>query len=222
MQNVSVKRTRNKLVQGFGLNDLDTPTTFKDPFTGKNRPIPVYAAWHSLLTRCYSENYQSKHPTYVGCTVHPDWLSLSKFKEWFDVNYVPGWDLDKDLITHGNKVYGPEFCRYVPPYLNLLITENSAVRGEQPLGVWMTRFNTFSANCRNGGAKKFLGTFPTPMLAHRAWQVAKADAVDDALRRYMAEATPHLAIIRALIRYADSLRADVIEGRESIGFASLG
>lgn len=208
-----------RLVCGMGINDLPGQSYYKDTVTGKSLPQPAYVSWNAMLHRAYGEKLHARAPTYIGCTVHPDWLSFSVFKAWFDQNYIPGWCLDKDLIHPGNKVYGPEHCRYVPPYINLIVTDSRATRGLWPLGVTkQARGISFQASCRADGEQIRLGSFDCPMSAHKAWQEKKADVIDATLQRYMKEQVVHIEVVRALIHYADRLRADAASGRETIGF----
>lgn len=208
-----------KLVRGIGINDLPGHTYYRDPATGKLRIQPAYASWNAMLQRAYDEKLHARNPSYIDCTVHPDWLRFSVFKAWFDQNYVPGWCLDKDLIHPGNKVYGPEHCRYVPPYINLIVTDSRATRGQWPLGVTkQARGVSFQASCWADGEQIRLGSFDCPMSAHNAWQEKKANAIDTTLLRYMKEQVVHIEVVRALMHYADRLRADAVAGRETIGF----
>lgn len=210
-----------KLVCGIGINDLPGHSSYRDSLTGKLRLKPEYSIWHGIIHRCYDAKVHAKYPTYIGCSVHPEWLRFSGFKAWFDQNHVDGWCLDKDLICPGNKVYGPEHCQYVPPYLNLIVTDSSATRGKWPLGVTkQNKAGKFSAYCRSDGKQIRLGSFDCPQAAHKAWQVKKADVIDDALRRYMNEDVIHIEVVRALIHYADRLRADAATGKETTGFSA--
>jgi hypothetical protein len=52
------------------------------------------------------------------------WKSYEEFRDWHTKNYVPGWDLDKDLLVPGNTEYGPDTCRYVPRSLNSMQAYN--------------------------------------------------------------------------------------------------
>jgi hypothetical protein len=210
-----------KLVCGVGINDLIGQTSYKDPVSGKLRMQPAYAAWNAMLNRVYNAKYHARWPTYIGCSVHPDWLRLSGFKAWFDLNHVIGWNLDKDLTRPGNKVYGPENCRYVPSYLNLIVTDSASSRGDLPIGVTRQKASAkYIAYCRVAGKQNRLGVFSTPLSAHRAWQEKKADAIDETLRRYTSERVVHLEVVRALIYYADRLRTDAQAGTETIGFSA--
>lgn len=141
-----------KLAYGHGINDVDESTWFG------GKQSPAYVAWRSMLMRCYSAKYQARNFTYKGCYVCPEWLYFSNFKVWFDDNYREGFALDKDILIEGNKIYAPETCRYVPSYLNSLLTDSAAARGDLPLGI--TRNNaSYRAACCNGHRKRINKTF---------------------------------------------------------------
>lgn len=105
-----------KLIYGIGINDIKDITKTKDG-------IKCYQTWRDMLKRCYSTKFQATKPTYIGCTVHPDWLRLSNFKQWFDKFYVDGYDLDKDIIDCNNKVYSKDTCVFIPHSINMLFRE---------------------------------------------------------------------------------------------------
>lgn len=159
-----------KLVQGVGVNDYPTPTKVN----GKD--IVSYRVWCSMLVRCYSANYQKEKPTYIGCSVTKDWQLFSNFERWFSSNYVEGWRLDKDLLFPGNKVYSAETCVFVSPALNSLLLDHGAARGTYPIGVHIRKDSRkYAALISAGARQRSLGCFPTPLAAHQAWQLAKAD-----------------------------------------------
>lgn len=83
--------------------------------------LKSYKTWDTMIRRCYSKYKQVENPTYIGCSVCEEWLTFSNFKRWFDENYIEGYELDKDILVKGNKVYSPETCCFVPKRLNLLI-----------------------------------------------------------------------------------------------------
>lgn len=43
--------------------------------------IKAYKCWYNMLMRCYDEISLVRNPTYIGCSVHPDWLNFQVFKE---------------------------------------------------------------------------------------------------------------------------------------------
>ena len=76
-----------KLVYGVGINDADYAVQ-KCEIVGyvngkrKRRLVwicPYYLAWCSMLKRCQSAKYQEKKPTYKGCSVSEEQLTLNKF-----------------------------------------------------------------------------------------------------------------------------------------------
>jgi len=73
-------RKKNKLVCGVGINDADYEV--QPIINGKRVMCPFYAKWVGMLERCYSEKFQNKWPTYIGCYVILDWIYFSNFKYW--------------------------------------------------------------------------------------------------------------------------------------------
>ena len=163
---------KQKLVQGVGINDLGEPVRIN------GKILKFYATWNGMLQRCYSDKFQAKNPTYVGCSVCSEWLVLSNFKVWFDANYRDGMELDKDILIQGNKVYCPEACSFIPQYINSLMTDAKAIRGELPLGVSamkpdakIGRVNTtYRAHCSDGHGGVLSRTFKTVEGA-RQWYI---------------------------------------------------
>lgn len=136
-------RRKNKLLYGVGVND------FSGSCVVNGGKIKSYDFWKSMLCRCYNPKYHLRKPTYIGCSVCSEWLCFSNFKEWFDINYVEGCQLDKDILIEGNKVYSPKSCRFIPGYINSLLNDRGSVRGDLPIGV-SKNGNGFTAHCSNG------------------------------------------------------------------------
>lgn len=164
-----------KLVEGVGINDS------ADPVWVNGQNIPSYSRWKDMLRRCYNTTFQSKQPTYVGCSVHSDWLSFSSFKSWFDANYTPGYYLDKDLLVFGNKQYSPNTCIFVPEWLNNFITDSAASRGSYLIGVsWHKGSGKFISRCCNPqtGKTECLGYFVFENDAHQKWKERKREHIE--------------------------------------------
>lgn len=155
------KKTK-KLVFGVGLNDFS-------PTKVNGVQIKSRQVWSDMLKRCYSERYQREKPTYKGCSVSDEWLKFSSFKEWFDLNYVDGYAIDKDILFPGNKVYSKETCVFIPRKLNQFITATS-FHGEYPIGVSFNKCKgKFKASISHEDRTIYLGYFSSPMSAHMAW-----------------------------------------------------
>ena len=181
---------QKKLMYGVGVNDADYPTRKHETTNGKLKLIwccPFYRAWTAMLERCYSSALQARRPTYIGCTVTPEWLSFSAFKSWMEQQPWEGNELDKDILFPGNKMYSADSCAFVPSALNKFLNDNGAARGALPIGVSMNK-GRYMAQCRNPvtAKRETLGSFGTPTEAHAAWRKRKhelacqwADMQDD-------------------------------------------
>jgi hypothetical protein len=114
-------------------------------------------------------------PTYVGCSVSPDWLRFSMFLAWMQRQDWQGKQLDKDILIPGNKIYSPDTCVFVPSALNMFLVDTGKTRGDWPLGVSETRRGRFRATCRNPftGKTEWLGQFNDPEEAHQSWRARK-------------------------------------------------
>ena len=96
-----------------------------------------------MIRRCYSNEYKEKAPTYENCTSCREWLNFQVFAKWYHLNRLSDdvkYQLDKDIINRGNKVYSPENCALVPRHINNIILDNKLKRGELPIGVFSSDF----------------------------------------------------------------------------------
>ena len=118
----------------YGVGYCSTPTEEYGKTENK-----CYLTWRNMLKRCYSN--ESKYENYrkLGIVVCDEWLDFVVFKKWFDRNYyeIPGEEmqLDKDIINHGNTIYSPENCVFVPKKINALFIKSKNHRGDLPIGV---------------------------------------------------------------------------------------
>ena len=162
------------LVYGIGVNDADYKVCHT--VNGKKIVCPLYQTWQSMLRRCYSAKYQAESPTYIGCSVTPEWLTFSNFKRWMISQDWQGKELDKDLLVKGNKVYSPDTSVFVDRMTNAFTTDSSATRGEWPIGVnFHKTYGKLRARCRNPFTRQheLLGYFTCHKQAHLAWKKRK-------------------------------------------------
>lgn len=196
-----------KLVHGCGISDCNT--TIMDS-SGVYRKCPVYCKWRSMIERGYCKKFKAKYPTYADVFVNSEWKYLSKFKEWVLPQKWAGLELDKDILVVGNKEYSSETCAFVPKYVNysLLLGSSSKTSG-QPIGVQYVPFdyrypdkaipNPYSVRLNDGhGRSKYIGRFNCPNRAHRAWQLAKIEALHYTIERYRQDECYRLDIELAL------------------------
>jgi hypothetical protein len=167
-------RKKNKLVCGVGVNDANYVT--KPRINGERVVCLFYLAWQNMLMRCYDPKHLAKYPTYIGCSVVPEWLSFMTFRAWMIEQDWQDRELDKDLLVPGNKVYGPAACVFLSDGLNKFTNDRAAARGEFPIGVdWHRGNGKFRARCSNPftGRLEHLGYFTCPDVAHEAWRKRK-------------------------------------------------
>ena len=162
----------------------------KYPITVNGVKTKEYELWKSMLERCYSDSaYQKKRPTYKDCEVSENFKSYEYFYEWchnqigFDVK---GFDLDKDLLVKGNKVYNESTCVFIPAEINSLLTKCTASRGKHLIGVcWSKTANAFKATVsKNKGKQEFLGYFKTEIEAFNAYKQAKESFIKEQAERW--------------------------------------
>ena len=158
--------------QKYGINDA--PFVVQPRIDGRQIQHPAYTTWFNMLRRCYNEQDNLANPTYIGTSVCDDWLLFTNFAKWFNIYFIPEYQIDKDLLVKGNKIYSPETCVYVPDFINKFITTRTNYRGNLPIGVTSHKTGKFQTQIHNmTGKKKHLGLFNTKEQAHQAWQKAK-------------------------------------------------
>jgi len=161
----------SKLVCGVGVND------WVGKVTVDGKQIKQYDLWQNMLKRCFSDGLKQSRPTYEGVTCSKEWLSMTKFIE--DVSKMKGygfdgWQLDKDILQKGNKLYSKDTCCFVPHEVNMLLTKCDNSRGEYPVGVDFHKVSgKFRASLAVNGKRKYLGCFNTSEEAFQAYKAAK-------------------------------------------------
>jgi len=134
----------------------------------------VYRTWAGMLKRCY--DYRPKAVTYHDCVVCNEWLHLKNFEDWFIEQVVQEeWELDKDLLIKGNKIYSPTTCVFLPREINAFLTSRKNHRGEWPIGVtYHSRIGKWQATCNtNGWTEPYIGVYTSPNEAFLAYKEVK-------------------------------------------------
>ena len=187
IRNGKVKDPYSPSVYGIGV----VGTKYPSRVNGVN--TKECALWYSMLERCYSDGFKNKRPTYEGCGVSDKFKSYEYFYEW--CNEQIGFDndgngnpfqLDKDLLVKGNKVYSESTCVFIPREINQLLIKRTASRGEHLIGVyWSKTANAFVARVsRNKGCSEHLGLFNTEIEAFNAYKTAKETFVKEQANKW--------------------------------------
>ena len=187
IRNGSVKDRYSTSVFGVGVLGTKDPPSISGVLTKE------YALWQGMLQRCYSNNFKKKNPTYEGCEVSDNFKSYEYFYEWCNRQIGFGNDgngnpfqLDKDLLTKGNKVYSEYSCIFLPNEINLLLTKRTASRGNHLIGVYYhKRGKVFMAQVsKNKGKQEKLGSFNTEIEAFNAYKTAKESFVKEQAEKW--------------------------------------
>lgn len=164
---------KRKLVCGVGINDSKYVTYRKVGDIAYK--CPFYSKWSAMIERCYSPASRIARPAYNDCTVCDEWLLFSNFKEWMIEQDWKDKELDKDIISQGNKIYSPENCLFVTARVNKLLNKCAAARGKYKLGVsYCKREGKFISRCSDGGENTtHIGYFDNEDDAHEAYKTFK-------------------------------------------------
>lgn len=123
-------------------------------------------------------------PSYIDCT--NAFPSESYFRAWASVQvgfYEKGFELDKDILVKGNRVYGPDTCVFVPAEVNACLAGcyKAKRRGQYPIGVCFNKGSgTFVAQMNKDRSKsldKYLGSFKTVEEAFACYKQAKEEKI---------------------------------------------
>lgn len=166
-----------KLVYGVGISEAGEFARTLYSGESKTRPTKEYSTWCGMLKRCYNKQNHKNQPSYMGCSVSENFKNFQYFAKWCNEQIGFNEDkfqIDKDLLLKGNKVYSEDNCVFVHNTLNSLILRKEASRGEFPIGVHFSKgHRKFAAQLNNNGTHIFLGYFNTPEDAFMAYKVAK-------------------------------------------------
>lgn len=177
-----------KLFSGSIRNPM-RPTIHNIGFFGAGpyRITKAYEKWLKMLNRVYNSKNESDIRSYNDVTVHPDWHCYQTFAAWYhrqidhfdEVDFT--WELDKDLLVPGNRIYGPETCCIIPEQINLILCDGAFGRGSLPLGVTKTkRGKPYKVRVNSFGEQIYLGRYETICEAQKAYWKKKFEIIQHA------------------------------------------
>ena len=145
----------------------DSPSTYQ-----------AYICWRNMLRRCYSEKHRASSKSYAGCTVSADWHNFQNFAEWF-IAKMPkdggDYDLDKDTLVPGNKLYSPSTCLIIERRTNILhsIDKRRKVRTLVSPNGDVVSFNNFNQFCseNNLNVGSLSKLFKGLVKRHKGWRL---------------------------------------------------
>ena len=130
--------------------------------------------------------------------------SYEYFYEWCNKQIGfdnEGWQLDKDLLIKGNKIYSESTCIFIPKEVNTLLTKRTNSRGEYLIGVcWSNTNKAFRAMVsKNKGKREHLGYFKTELEAFNAYKQAKESFIKEQAEKWKSQIDPRA--YEALMNY---------------------
>lgn len=158
-----------------------------------------FQLWKNMLKRCYSEVSFKKSPSYEQCLTSETFNDYQQFKTWCNSQLGfgnTGWELDKDILVKGNKIYSEDTCCFVPKEINLLLVKHDKGRGDYLLGVdYHKNRKQFRARCSD----KHLGWFNTEIEAFQAYKEAKEEYIKEVANKWKDQIDPR--VYNALMKY---------------------
>ncbi len=152
---------RNNLwVQSFRLDGVKTNTLSGSIWQGINWRV--------------TEKQWIDMSSYTGCT--NDFIDFQSFANWHrgQIGYGCGFEIDKDLLSPGNKSYSPATCVLIPKELNNLIKYAPNKKSDLPVGVGANG-SKYRAYLNNEGRYLHLGQYNSVEEASSAYQLAKRE-----------------------------------------------
>jgi len=209
----------------FGVCINDTGMGTERVIDGVVVRCPFYSKWKSMLSRVFDNK---KFPTYFDKSIVDDWQKLSKFKSWMADQVWEGLELDKDILVEGNKIYGPDTCCFVPARINTMMALGASGKTKYPFGVGRLKGHNGNSDGRSkpyigrliltteeGKKFKCLGYSSTAMGAHKLWQLAKANAIEESISWYVTQHCFRTDVADALMARVWRLRTDAAYGIET-------
>ena len=163
----------------------------------------IYQTWCSMLQRCYSPKTEYMKRNYEGCTVSENFKYFPYFCDWYNsqTGFSNGdWQLDKDILFKGNKLYSEDTCVLVPREINVLCIKRNKARGKYPIGVtYCKSTNKFKAQISKQGVVTGVGNYNTIDEAFYAYKQAKEAYIKEVAEKWKYKIGPK--VYDALMQY---------------------
>lgn len=192
-------------VFGVGITGNKYPTYDKD----NGKANKEYSLWYSVLRRSFSEYYKNHFPTYRDVFCSNEWLYYNNFYEWihkqsnYEVLKGTKYDIDKDILFKGNLEYAPEKCTLVPRKVNKMMVNQSAHRGNLPIGVvYNKKKDCYSVSCNNDGKNVHLNNVKSLKKAFDIYKNYKESVIKRTAKEEYSKGTITEQCYNALMNYS--------------------
>ena len=119
-----MRQTTTASILNGNVLDYDVPSVFgvgvvDEQFRkqGILHRMKSYKVWTAMLKRCYSNTNKGFYHTYENCKVSDKFLRFRNFDKWCKQQVGFGgeyFDLDKDILCKGGKIYSEDTCCFIP------------------------------------------------------------------------------------------------------------
>lgn len=175
---------------------------------GSNKSLKEYGIWCSMLKRCFDKKYKEKFPTYINVTCNPVWYYYENLYEWiheqsnYEVIKNTNYNIDKDILYKGNKLYSPEKCVIVPQRVNNLFTKCDANRGKYPIGVCLDNYRGYYASyCNDGDGQVHIGNYKDMNKAYERYKEYKEAVIKKVAEEEYSKGTITEECYDAMMKY---------------------
>lgn len=170
-----------------------------------------------MMHRC---SFTDRQRSFENNKLSEDWVYFSKFKMWMESQNWVGLELDKDILSEGTGLYSAETCAFVPRRINTLLNYQKYKIGKCAIGVIYeepvtSNSRPYIALISIKGKRKYLGVHKTAEAAHKAWQWAKAEQIEDAIGWYATQDCFRTEIADSLMKRVWDIRNDHANNRET-------
>ena len=163
---------------------------YKASVNGKH--TKCYSIWRGMLQRCYYK-YRELNVSYEYVTVCEEWHNFQNFAQWFEENYVEGWELDKDLLSIDKKIYSPSSCCFIPKEINCLIKEQKETTGTVKVK------DKYKSQIGKNKIHNHIGTFDSLEDANKAYKEEKKKYILSVAEQYKKQL--NINVYNKLINY---------------------
>lgn len=115
--NTIIKNNLYKHVKNGNIGNPNKKYEYKSFIKNKK----AYKCYHNIKNRLLNNK------SYNNVSLSKEWENYEIFENWFILNYIDGFEIDKDLnnIKNGGpKIYSAETCCFLPNYINNLLQNN--------------------------------------------------------------------------------------------------
>lgn len=168
---------------------------------GKARPSCTergFFIWRDMIRRT-SQGDRKNSRAYQDVSVCDEWHDFENFSKWY-VGYQgkkEGFQLDKDLLGKGARIYSPDTCCFLPTSINKMLVSRRSDSKCHP-GVYRQR-DRFLARVRHKGSQINVGSFSSAEEAYAAYLKKKVEILQLEAVRFMSVLPSH--VLQALMDY---------------------